>query len=129
MNHKKNHKMKRYITIIILVTGIFSHSILAAPSQANPENSKDKIENDLLKVEKEMVLGLEDWMISGSGVITDQVFESSFILEAWMLEIENHSVPSAAEEVIELEPWMETYTGLVLDKDIELESWMFVSHR
>ena len=121
--------MKRYITTIVLVAGLFGQLILANPTATNPENSKAVIENDILLAEEEMAPGLEDWMISNVNAATEQIGpETAYRLEDWMLE-SNDINAIAVEDRLELEPWMEDPIIVVEETDIELENWMFVFHR
>ena len=121
--------MKRYITIIALVTGIFGQLILANPAITNHELSEAVIEKEILYVEEEMAPVLEDWMITGVNAATEQIgTETSYRLEDWMLETNNFNT-NAVEDELELEPWMEDASAFIEDTDIEIENWMFVFHR
>jgi len=121
--------MKRYITTIALVTGIFAQLILAGPTSTNPEYSEGVIENEILLSDNEMVPGLEDWMIANIDATTEQVsLELDYRLEDWMLETDKSNT-IIVEDELELEPWMESSSAVLEDVTIEIENWMFISHR
>lgn len=126
---QNNHKMKRMITTIIIVAGIFGQHLLAGPSEPSTKYSKTFIETEVLSVDNETAPRLEDWMISyipaGIGQI---ITEPAYRLEDWMLVSGNHLFDTGAEVEPELEPWMNDPSAVVED-EIRIEKWMFVFHR